>query len=90
MLQQVVVDRGLQVIDAGVTAAPDAFGRDLGEEPFDHVQSRGAGRREMQLEAWVFVRLGADLGGFVSGVVVEHEMHLARLRHGPVDPAQKP
>jgi len=35
---KVVVDGGLQIADAGVTASPDALRRDLGEEKFDEVQ----------------------------------------------------
>jgi hypothetical protein len=38
VLTEVVVDGGLEVIDAGIAAAADAFRRDLGEEPFHEVQ----------------------------------------------------
>ena len=34
VLKEVVVDGGLEVIDAGIATAADAFRRDLGEEPF--------------------------------------------------------
>jgi hypothetical protein len=33
--RQIVVDRGLKVIDAGIAAAPDASRCDLGKKPFD-------------------------------------------------------
>ena len=35
MLQQIVVDRVLEFVDAGVAATADAFCRDLGEETLD-------------------------------------------------------
>ena len=53
VLQQVVVDGGLQITDAGVAAASDAFRGDFGEEAFDEVQPGRAGRREMQMETWM-------------------------------------
>ena len=90
VLQQVVVDGGLQVVDAGVTAAPDALRGDFSKEPFDEVEPGRAGWREVQLEARVFLQPGLYLGRLVRGVVVEHQVHRARPRHGPVDAAQKP
>ena len=89
MQQQVVVDGGLKVVDAGIASAPDAFGRDLGEEPFDQVEPRGAGRREVQFEARVFFQPRLDLRRLVRGLVVQDEAHLARRFHRPVDTAQK-
>ena len=38
--QEIVVDRSLQLRDAGERAAPDALARDLGEEALDHVEPR--------------------------------------------------
>ena len=53
MLDEVVVDRFLKIVDAGVAAASDALCGDLGEEALDEVQPGRAGGREMQLEARV-------------------------------------
>jgi len=38
VLPQVVIDGGLQIANAGVTASPDALRRDLGKKAFDEVQ----------------------------------------------------
>ena len=87
VLQQVVVDGGLQIVDAGVAAPADAPCGDRGEEAFDKVQPGRAGRREMQLEARMPRKPCFDLGRLVGGVVVEHEMHVARLEDSAVDAA---
>ncbi len=39
VLRQVVADGGPQVVDAGVTAAPDALCRDFSKKPFDEVEA---------------------------------------------------
>jgi len=85
VLPKVVVDGGFQIVDAGVTAPADALCRDLGKEAFDQVEPGRAGRREVQLEARVLRQPGLDLGRLVGGVVVEHEMHVARLEDNAVD-----
>ena len=56
VLQQVVVDRVLEIVDAGVAAAADPPCGDLGEEALDEVHPGRAGGREMQLEARVFLQ----------------------------------
>src|SRR6056297_1512702 len=89
VLQQVVVDRAFEIVDAGVAAAADALCRDLGEEAFDEVQPGRACGREMQFEAWVFLQPRPHLGRLVGGVVVENQMDVARFLHGPVDPAEE-
>ncbi len=53
VLHEVVVDRALEVVDAGIAAPSDALCGDLGEEALDEVQPGRAGGREMQLEAGV-------------------------------------
>ena len=89
VLQQIVVDRVLEVIDAGVAAAANALGGDLGEEALDEVQPGRAGGCEMQLEAGMLFQPGLHLGRFVGGVVVENQMDVARFLHGSVDAAQE-
>lgn len=46
MLHEVVVDRALKIVDAGVAAASDALGCDLGEEALDQVQAGRSGGRD--------------------------------------------
>ncbi len=77
------------LLDADVTASADALCGDLGKKAFDQVEPRRAGWREVQLEARVLRQPGLDLGRLVGGVVVEHEMHVARLEDSAVDAAQK-
>jgi len=89
MLRQIVIDRGLQVIDAGIAATSDAPRRDLGEEALHEVQPRRAGGREVQLEAGVLCQPGLHVGRLVGGVVVEHQMDIALARHGLVDVVQE-
>ena len=72
VLPQVVVDHGLELIDAGVAASADALCGDLGEEAFDQVHPGRAGSREMQLEAGMLFQPGLHLGRLVGGVVVEN------------------
>ena len=88
VLSKVVVDGGLQIVDAGVSAPVDALCRDLGKEAFDQVEPGRACWREVQLEARVLRQPCPNLGRFVGGVVVEHEMHVARLEYSVVDAAQ--
>lgn len=89
VLQQVIVDCVLEVVDAGVAAAADALGGDLGEEALDEVHPGRACGREMQLEAGMLLQPGLHLGRLVGGVVVEHEMDVAGLLHRPVDTAEE-
>lgn len=84
---EVVVDRLFQIIDAGVTSPPDAPDGDFGEEAFHQVHPGGAGGREVQPETRMLFEPGHDLGRLVGGVVVKHEMDVARLSDRPVDPA---
>ena len=62
MLEQIVVDRRLQIIDAGIAPAADTSGSDFGEEPFDQIQPGRARGCEMQLEAWVFFNRAVTSG----------------------------
>ena len=70
VLQQVIVDRFFEVIDAAIAPAADALCGDLGEEAFDEVHPGRACRREVQLEAGMFLQPGHHLGRLVGGVVV--------------------
>ena len=89
VLQQVVVDRALEVVDAGVASAADALCGDLGEEALDEVHPGRACGREVQLETGVLFQPGPHLGRLVGGVVIENQVDVARFLHGPVDAAQE-
>ena len=56
MAVEIVVDRLLEVSNAPEDAAADTLARDLGEEALDEIQPGCAGRREVQLEAWMLVQ----------------------------------
>ncbi len=79
MLQEVVVDRAFEIVDAAVAATSDALCLDLGEEALDQVHPGCAGGREMQLKARMFLQPGKHLGRLVGCVVVEHQMDVAGL-----------
>ncbi len=51
VLQQVVVDRSFQFVDAGVAPPTEVSVRDLGEGAFHQVHPRGIGRRRSRLVA---------------------------------------
>ena len=87
--QQIVVDRVLEVVDAGIAAAANALCGDLGEEALHEVHPGRAGGREMQFEARVFLQPGLHIGRLVGGVVVEDQVDVVGLLHGPVDAAQE-
>ena len=89
VLEEVVVDRVLEIVDAGVAAAADLLCGDLGEEALDEVQPGRAGGREMQFEPRVLLQPRLHLGRFVGGIVVEHDVDVARLQNRAVDPAQE-
>ena len=81
--QQIVVDRVLEVVDAGVATATDALCGDLGEEAFDQVHPGRACRSEMQLEAGMLVQPGLHLGRLVGRIVVENQMNVPRFFSPP-------
>jgi hypothetical protein len=89
VLQQIIVDRVLQIVDAGVAATADALCGDLGEEALDKVHPRRAGGGEVQLEPGVLFQPSLHLGRLVGGVVIENQVDAARFLHGSVDAAQE-
>ena len=76
-----------EVVDAAEAAAPEAALGEFAKPALDEVQPGARGRREVQMPAllaWLG-EPGADLGRFVRGEVVEHDMDLQLARHGLVD-----
>ena len=87
MFGEVFVDRDLQVREAFEDAAPDALAGDLGEEALDHVQPGRRGRGEMEMEAWMPLQPGDDLGMLVGAIVVHDQMEVEIGRRVGVDRA---
>ena len=65
---EIVVDRLRQFGDTFEDAAADAFSGDLGEEALDQVEPGSRGRREMDVEARVFLQPPFNLRRLVDGV----------------------
>ena len=86
---EVVVDRVLQLGHAGEGAAPYPLPRDFRKEALDEVHPRGAGWREVQLEAGMLGEPGPHLVRLVRRGVVEHDVHVELLAHGSIDPPQE-
>ena len=71
MRVNVAADRVLQVSDGFEDAASDFAPRDGREEPFDGVEPRGGGRREMERPSRMTGQPFHDVGMLVGGVVVD-------------------
>ena len=85
----VLLDGDNQFGDAAKHAIAQAFGGEITEESFDHVEPGRRGRREMHMEPRVLGQPFFDLRMFVCGVVVADQMQrLVRWRF-PVDLAQE-
>lgn len=61
----------------------------LSEPAFHRVQPRGAGRREVQLEAWMLLQPRLDRGSLVSRAVVQDHMQIQLSRCVAVDLLQE-
>ena len=85
MLGDEAVDGGLEVDDRVEDAALQAALGELGEETLDRVEPRTGRWREVEGEARVPVEPCADLGVFVSGVIVEDHMHCLVGRDAGID-----
>jgi hypothetical protein len=89
----VVVDRFVESFDEFQDAAENAslqpVFRAIPEEAFDHVEPRGASRREVHVEARMAFQPALDLGMFVRGIVVGDPMDLAVLGSRFADQIQK-
>jgi hypothetical protein len=75
------VDRILELSDTREEAAPDALARDLAEESLDEIEPGNAGRREVELEAFVPGEPSLHRRRLVRSVVVEHEMNIEMVLH---------
>lgn len=89
LVQQVVVDRVFEVVDAGVAAAAHALCSDFGKEALDEVHPGRVGGCEMQLEAGMLFQRDLHLRRLVGRAVVENQMDFAQFIQGPVDATQE-
>ena len=76
----VVVNRHDQILDTSKDTATEAFGREIAEEPFDHVQPRTAGGSEVHVDARMSLQPALDFGVFVRSVVIGDEVKLLGVR----------
>ncbi len=60
--------------EAAEYTAAQAFGGDVAEESFDHIEPRGRGRGEMHMEARMFRKPLPDLGMLMGGVAVANQV----------------
>src|SRR5215208_4559467 len=70
-------------------AASQAFDREVSEEALHHIEPRGAGRSEMQIEAWMLGQPCFDLGVLMGRVVIQDQMQLSIWLRLPVDKLEK-
>ena len=70
----VSIDCSLQIDDADKGATFEAPFGQYGKEAFNRIQSRGAGRREVEGDARVASEPRDHLGMFVGGIVVEDDV----------------
>ena len=82
---QVAADGVLELAGAAVRAAPKLFLGQRREPSLDQVEPRSAGRREVQVEAWITQQPALDRRSLVGGVVIDDQMQLGRGRHRLVD-----
>jgi hypothetical protein len=72
---EIVSNGGLQFAHAAMGTAPDLFVGRGSKEPFHEVDPRGAGGREVEMEAWPFGEPAPDQHRLVRAIVVQNEMH---------------
>ena len=73
----VFFDRLDQLFHAPETSTADSFPGDFTEPPFDQIQPRRTGRREMKVEPAVACQPALHAGMFVGGIVVDDQMQVA-------------
>ena len=71
------------------SVAKAAFGN-VTKEALDHIEPRGAGRREVDVETLVAFHPGFDLGMLMRGVVIANDVNLFLRRRTALDQVQEP
>ena len=80
---QVAADGVLEFAGAAVCAAPKLFFGQRREPALHQVEPRSAGRREVQVEAWMTQQPALDRRSLVGGVVID-ESDAAGVRPAPL------
>ena len=62
---------------------------EVAEPPFDHIQPRTGGRREVQVKLWMSFEPRLDIGVFMRRVVVEDQMQIEVRRSLGINVLQK-
>ena len=70
-------------------ASTQALGGQVTKEALHHVEPRGARRGEVQMETWMFVEPGFDLGTLVGGIVIQDQIQVAIRRRLLMEQPQK-
>jgi hypothetical protein len=86
---EVVADRVLQFADTAMDAATQLFFSEACEPAFDQIEPGGAGRREVQVEAWMTQQPALDGRGFMGGVIVDDQVEREPGRDPVVNGLQK-
>ena len=71
------VDGGLEIGDACEDAAFEPPPCQLGEEALDRIEPGARGRGDVEMQAFVSPKPGANLGMLVRGAIVDDQMQLA-------------
>src|SRR5215471_19676197 len=87
---QVLEDSRLQFFHTSKDAPADAFVGDLCEPSFHQVDPGAVGGSEMQVKTGSFGKPLSDQRGFVSAIVVQHDVNVEIGWHIALDLVQKP
>ena len=74
VLEKILFEFGDQLRQAVEDPTPEARDGEVAKKTLHHVEPRGAGRCEVEMETRVFSQPLLHLGVFVRGVVIEDEM----------------
>ena len=87
--RDVLPDGGFEGSDTGMHPPTQlAFGEEC-EPAFHQIESRGAGRGEVEMEPWAFQQPPADQGRLMRAIVVEDQMHVQTGRDAGFDGVQE-
>jgi hypothetical protein len=81
----VLANRGVELRDAAVDAAPQLLGRQVREPAFDQVEPGSVGRREVDVHARPLGQPLPDPSRLVGAVVIHDEVQIEVRWHGGVD-----
>jgi len=88
-MRDVLINCRHQFDYVGEYATTQPLCRDVAKEPFDHVQPRRRGWREVHVKSRMFVQPCLHVGMLMSGVVVGDQVQCLAFRSQAIDLAQK-